>query len=113
MEASATLRNLRVAPRKVRIVLNAVKKATDAEIALAQLKFADKSAAKILYKLLASAIANAGLKFGVNEPDRLFIKEAFVNEGQTMRRFRPRAMGRASRVRKRSSHVTIVVAERS
>lgn len=111
MEARATLNNLRVAPRKLRIVLNDVKKAEDAEIALARLKFADKYAAKTLHKLLASAVANAGIKFGVNEPNRLYIKEAFVNEGTTMRRFRPRAMGRATRIRKRTSHVTIVVAE--
>jgi len=111
VEARATLNNLRVAPRKLRIVLNDVKKAEDAEIALARLKLADKYAAKTLHKLLASAVANAGIKFGVNEPNRLYIKEAFVNEGTTMRRFRPRAMGRATRIRKRTSHVTIVVAE--
>ncbi len=112
MEATATLNKLSVAPRKVRVVLNEVKKAPDVEVALAQLKFADKYAAKTLYKLLASAVANAGIKFGVNEPSRLFIKEAFVNEGPTMRRFRPRAMGRATRVRMRTSAVTITVAER-
>jgi len=93
------------------MVLNAVKKAEDAEIALARLKLADKYAAQTLYKLLASAIANAGIKFGITEPDRLYIKEAFVNEGSTLRRFRPRAQGRATRIRKRTSHVTIVVAE--
>jgi len=111
VEAKASLNNLRVAPRKLRIVLEAVKKAEDAEIALARLKIADKAAAKTLYKLLASAVANAGIKFGVNEPDRLYIKEAYVNEGSTLRRFRPRAQGRATRVRRRTSHVTIVVAE--
>jgi large subunit ribosomal protein L22 len=112
VEATATLNNLRVAPRKLRVVLNAVKGSPDVEVALAQLKFADKYAAHTLHKLLASAVANAGIKFGVNEPARLFIKEAFVNEGPTMRRFRPRAMGRATPVRKRTSAVTIVVAER-
>lgn len=111
MEAIAHLNNLRVAPRKIRMVLNAIKKADDCEIALARLKLADKYAAATLYKLLASAIANAGVKFGVTEPDRLRIKEAFVNEGATMRRFRPRAQGRATRIRKRTSHVTIVVTE--
>ena len=111
MEAKASLNNLRVAPRKMRIVLNAIRTADDCEIALARLKLADKYAAATLYKLLASAIANAGIKFGVNEPDRLRIKEAYVNEGSTMRRFRPRAQGRATRIRKRTSHVTIVVAE--
>jgi len=111
VEASASLNNLRVAPRKIRMVLNDVKKAQDAEIALARLKLSEKYAAKTLYKLLASAVANAGIKFGVNDPDRLYIKEAFVNEGATMRRFRPRAQGRATRIRKRTSHVTIIVAE--
>lgn len=111
MEAKASLNNLRVAPRKLRIVLDAVKDAEDAEIALSRLKLADKYAAKHLYKLLASAVANAGIKFGVNEPDRLYIKEAYVNEGSTLRRFRPRAQGRATRIRRRTSHVTIVVAE--
>jgi large subunit ribosomal protein L22 len=111
VEARATLNNLRVAPRKLRIVLNDVKKAEDAEIALARLKLADKYAARTLHKLLASAVANAGIMFGVNEPNRLYIKEAFVNEGTMMRRFRPRAQGRATRIRKRTSHVTIVVAE--
>jgi len=112
VEATAKLNNLRVAPRKMRIVLNAVKGSPDVEVALAQLKFADRAAAQLLYKLLASAVANAGIKFGVNEPSRLFIKEAFVDEGPTMRRFMPRAMGRATRIRKRTSAVTIVVAER-
>jgi large subunit ribosomal protein L22 len=112
VEATATLNKLSIAPRKVRVVLNEVKKAPDVEVALSQLKFADKYAAKTLYKLLASAVANAGAKIGVNDPSRLFIKEAFVNEGPTMRRFRPRAMGRATRVRMRTSAVTITVAER-
>ena len=111
MEASATLNKVRIAPRKLRVVLNAVKQAADAEIALARLKLADKYAAGPLYKLLESAIANASIKFGVSEPDRLYIKEAYVNEGETARRFRPRAQGRATRIRKRSSHVTIIVAE--
>jgi large subunit ribosomal protein L22 len=111
VEARATLNNLRVAPRKLRIVLDDVKKAPDAELALARLKLADKYAAKTLHKLLASAVANAGIKFGVNEPSRLRISEAFVNEGTMMRRFRPRAQGRATRIRKRTSHVTIVVTE--
>ena len=57
-------------------------------------------------------MANAGIKFGVSEPNRLYIKEAFANEGPTLRRFTPRAMGRATRINKRTSHVTVVVAER-
>ncbi|MFT7579515.1 MAG: large subunit ribosomal protein L22 [Myxococcota bacterium] len=112
MEAKATLKYIRIAPRKVRVVLNAIRDTPDAEIALASLKFQDKRAAQLIHKLLASAVANAGTKFGVNDPGRLYIKEAFANEGPTLRRFRPRAMGRATRINKRTSHITLVVAER-
>lgn len=112
MEAKATLKYARIAPRKVRMVLDAIRKTADAEIALSKLKFENRHAARLVYKLLASAVANAGIKFGVNEPGRLFIKDAFANEGPTLRRFRPRAQGRATRINKRTSHVTVVVAER-
>lgn len=111
MEATATIKNLRMSPRKLRVVLNAVKQAPDLEIALARLKFSEKAAAEPIYKLLASAVANAGISFGVNDPSRLRIEEAYVNEGATLRRFRPRAQGRATRIRKRTSHVTVVVTE--
>jgi large subunit ribosomal protein L22 len=112
VEATATLKYARISPRKVRLVLTAIRDTADAEIALSRLKFADKRGAKLVYKLLASAVANAGLKFGVTDPSRLFVKDAFANEGPTLRRFRPRAQGRATRINKRTSHVTVVVAER-
>ncbi len=111
MEARATLKFARIAPRKIRIVLDAIRTTDDAEIALSQLKFSTKRGAQIVHKLLASAVANAGVKFGVAEPNRLYVKAAFADEGPTLRRFRPRAMGRATRINKRTSHVTVVVAE--
>lgn len=112
MQASAQLNNLRVSPRKARVVIDAIRNTPNCQIALAQLQMSDKYVAESIYKLLASAIANAGNKFGVNEPHRLQIKEAYVNEGPTIRRFRPRAQGRATRIRKRTSRITIVVTEK-
>ena len=112
MEAKATLKYVRITPRKVRMVLDAIRDTADADIALSKLKFENRHAARLVYKLLASAVANAGLKFGVSEPGRLYVKEAFANEGPTLRRFMPRAQGRATRINKRTSHVTVVVAER-
>ena len=112
MTSSAMLRYGRIAPRKVRVVLDQIRQTPDAEIALAKLKFTNKRGARMIYKILASAVANAGIKFGVTEPNRLFIKEAYADEGPTLRRFQPRAMGRATRINKRTCHVTVVVAER-
>ena len=112
MEAQATLKYARIAPRKVRVILDAVRDAADVEIALSQLKFMNKKGARLVHKLLASAVANAGMKFGITDPSLLEIKAAYANEGPTLRRFQPRAMGRATRINKRTSHVTVVVAER-
>ena len=111
MQAQATLKYARIAPRKVRIILDVIREAPDAEIALSQLKLMNKKGARLVHKLLASAVANAGIKFGVTDPSRLEVAAAFANEGPTLRRFRPRAMGRATRINKRTSHVTVVVAE--
>lgn len=110
MEAKATLKYARVAPRKVRVVLNEVRD-LNAEIALAKLRFSPKRAARLVYKVLASAVANANNNFGASDPSGLYVKECFANEGSTLRRFRPRAMGRATRINKRTSHITVVVAE--
>lgn len=112
VEAKATLMYTRTAARKMRVVLNAIRETADAEIALSKLKFEEKRAAKLIYKLLASAVANAGVKFGITDPSRLYVKEAYANVGPTLRRFRPRAQGRATRINKRTSHITVVVAER-
>lgn len=113
MEAKASARYLRVTPMKARRVVDLVrgKQATEA---LAILKFAQQGALEPVYKVVASAVDNArqkadreGLSF---KEDELFISEAFVDEGPTMKRYQPRAQGRAFQIRKRTSHVTVVVA---
>ncbi|MCB4208290.1 50S ribosomal protein L22 [Arthrobacter sp. UM1] len=113
MEAKAIARHIRVTPMKARRVVNLVR-GKQANEALAILKFAPQGASEPVYKVLASAIANArvaadrdGIAF---KEDELFISEAFVDEGPTMKRFQPRAQGRAYRINKRTSHITVVVA---
>ena len=112
MEAKAAARFVRVTPMKARRVVNLIR-GKQAEEALAILKFAPQAASEPVYKIVASAVANArqkatqqGLPFREEE---LFISEAFVNEGPTMKRIRPRAQGRAGRILKRTSHIIIVV----
>lgn len=113
MEAKAIARHLRVTPMKARRVVNLVRGKQTNE-ALAILKFAPQAASEPVFKVVASAISNArqsaeraGVAF--NE-DELIITEAFVDEGPTMKRFQPRAQGRAYRINKRTSHITVVVA---
>ncbi|MCT2087694.1 MULTISPECIES: 50S ribosomal protein L22 [Micrococcus] len=113
MEAKAVARHLRVTPMKARRVVDLVRGKQTGE-ALAILKFAQQGASEPVYKLVASAVANARVKadregVAFNE-DALFISEAYVDEGPTMKRFQPRAQGRAFRINKRTSHVTVVVA---
>ena len=110
MEARATARYVRVSPRKARLVVDLIRGKSAAEAATI-LRFTDKAVAEVVGKVLASAVANAehNLKIG---PETLFVSEAFVNEGPTLKRIRPRAMGRAFRIRKRSSHITVVVKQR-
>lgn len=112
MEAKAIARYLRVTPMKARRVVDLVR-GKQANEALAILKFAQQGASEPVLKVVASAVANArvaadrdGVAF--NE-DELFISEAFVDEGATMKRFQPRAQGRAYRINKRTSHITVVV----
>ena len=107
---SATLRGLSMSPRKTRLVIDLIRE-RDVESALNVLTFSRKAAAQPISKLLKSAVANADLRGGF-DLDKLYVKTAFVNEGTTMRRYRPRAQGRATRVRKRTSHVTVELAER-
>jgi large subunit ribosomal protein L22 len=115
MEAKAIARHVRVTPRKARRVVNLIrgKRATEA---VTILKFAPQDAAVSVRKVLESAIANARVKADkANEPFRendLVINEIFVDEGVTMKRFRPRAQGRAARINKRTSHITVVVADK-
>jgi len=112
MEAVAKARHIHQSARKVRQVLDEVR-GKQVENAINLLHFTPKKAAKIIEKTLRSAVANAVNREGSEvDADKLFIKEAFCDEGPTMRRFRPRAMGRATIIRKRTSHLTIVVAEK-
>ena len=106
----AMLRNLHTSPRKVRLVIDMIR-GRDVETALNILNFSPKGAAQPIRKLLQSAVANADMK-GKWDLDKLFIKWAFVNEGPTAKRWLPRAHGRATRIRKRTSHVTVELAEK-
>ena len=115
MEAKATARYVRVTPMKARRVVDLIRGKGAIE-ALAVLDFAPQAASEPVRKVVASAIANARVKAErASEPfdERLLlVQEAFVDEGPTMKRFRPRAQGRAYRINKRTSHITVVVAPR-
>ena len=106
---TATLRYLRMAPRKVRLMIDLIR-GRPVEEAINMLSFSPRSAARPLQKLLRSAVANADVKGDV-DLDKLFVKTATVDEGPTWRRWLPRAMGRATRIRKRTSHVTFILGE--
>ena len=108
---TASLKWLRMSPRKVRLVVDLIRGQSVGQ-ALSLLNFCDKAAAKPVTKLLRSAVANADDRGGF-DLDRLFVETAVVNEGPTWRRWLPRAMGRATRIRKRTSHVTLILAEKA
>ncbi|MCU7557043.1 50S ribosomal protein L22 [Macrococcus capreoli] len=110
MEAKAVARTIRIAPRKVRLVLDLIRGKEVAE-AIAILKLTNKASSPVVEKLLMSALANAEHNYDMNI-DTLIVKEAYANEGPTLKRFRPRAQGRASAINKRTSHITIVVGEK-
>ena len=107
MEGKASLKFVRMAPRKIRVVLDAIRQ-KPVEIALAQLSLSDRRAASVVHKLLASAVANVGQGADVDTAD-LYVSEAWADQGPTLKRFRPRAMGRATQIQKKTSHVTLVV----
>ena len=115
MEAKAVARYVRVTPMKSRRVVDLIRGKSVPE-AQAMMRFAPQSASDPVLKVLNSAVANArhlADQHGIAvEEAGLFVQEAFVDEGPTMKRFRPRAQGRASRINKRTSHITVVVAER-
>ena len=112
MEARAIARFVRQSPRKVRLVADQIA-GQGVNEAYALLRFNEKKAARSVEKLLRSAVANALNKADAQgerlDVDELFVKRAFVDEGPTYKRWRARAMGRASPIRKRTSHVTVVV----
>ncbi|PLX28717.1 50S ribosomal protein L22 [Candidatus Parcubacteria bacterium] len=107
-QATAHLKFLRMSPQKVRLVAGLVR-GLKVEDALVQLTFSKKRAAAPIKKLIESAIANADHNHDLKK-DTLVIETIFVNEGSTLRRWMPRAMGRATPLRKRSSHITLVLA---
>ncbi|NLM37523.1 MAG: 50S ribosomal protein L22 [Firmicutes bacterium] len=110
MEAKAVARYVRIAPRKVRQVANEIKgKAVDE--ALQILKFTPRAAAEVLEKVLNSAVANAENNHDLNR-NNLVVAKALVDQGPAMKRFRARAQGRAAAIRKRTSHITIIVQEK-
>ena len=108
MEARAQARYVRVTPMKARRVVDLIRGLPAADAA-AILRFAPQAASEPVGKVLASAVANAENNLRIN-PATLIVSEAYVDEGPTMKRFRPRAQGRAYRIRKRTSHITVVVA---
>jgi large subunit ribosomal protein L22 len=105
--ARAVAKHVRISPTKARRVVNLVR-GLPAKDALTVLQFAPQAASEPVYKVLASAIANAENNERL-DPDSLLVSEAFVDEGPTLKRFRPRAQGRAYRIRKRTCHITIAV----
>ncbi len=107
--AKASLGNFRVSPRRARLVVDMIR-GKKVEDAINLLDFANKKTAPPLKKLILSAVANARNQSSV-DIDELFVKEAWVNEGRTLRRFIPRAHGRATPLRKRHSHITVVLDE--
>ena len=113
MEAVAKVRHIRVTPMKARRVINLIrgKQATEA---MAILKFAPQAASEPVFKLVQAAVANAKVKADASNTffneDDLFVSEAYVDEGTTLKRFQPRAQGRAFQILKRTSHITVVVA---
>lgn len=115
MEAKAQARYVRVTPMKARRVVDLIR-GRDAQQALAVLEFAPQAASETVLKVVRSAIANARVKADkASEPfdeRELVVSAAYVDEGPTLKRFRPRAQGRAYRINKRTSHITVVVAPR-
>lgn len=110
MEARAIAKYVRISPLKVNYIAKEIR-GKNVDEALAILKFTPKKGAKELEKVLKSAIANAENNFDLDR-DNLYVKEAYANDGPTMKRWRPRFQGRAYPILKRSSHIGVVVEER-
>ncbi len=107
MEVQAKLRNVRLSSRKARLVVDMVR-GKGIQEAMNILQVSPQKTAPILSKLLKSAVANAE-QGGVSDVDQLFVKTVMVDQGPALKRFRPRAQGRASRIRKPTSHITVVL----
>ncbi len=110
METKATAKTVRIAPRKVRLVIDLIR-GRDVKEAQAVLMFTPRGASPIILKVLNSAIANAENNENANI-DHLYVKECYVSEGVSLKRLLPRAKGQGDIIQKRTSHITVVVAER-
>lgn len=110
MQAKAVAKQIRIAPRKARLVIDLIRGKEVGE-AIAILRNTPKSASPVVEKLLNSAVANAEHNYEM-DINSLVVEQAFVDEGATLKRFRPRAMGRAGKINKRTSHITIIVSEK-
>lgn len=111
MEAKAIAKGVRIAPRKARLVINLIrgKSVTEADNILSNM---NKEAARLIRKVLTSATANATNNLELNK-DNLYVSEAYINEGQTMKRMKFGSRGHVDPIKKRTSHITIVVSERN
>ena len=111
MEAKAIAKYVRMSPMKVEVVLDLIR-GKNVNEAFAILQYTPKDAAAVVSKVLKSAVANAENNMNLDN-SRLFVTEAFVGPGPTLKRFRPHAQGRAFSIKKRTSHITVVVKERA
>ncbi|MFC1883935.1 50S ribosomal protein L22 [Thermodesulfobacteriota bacterium] len=109
METRAVAKHIRISPRKVRLIMDEIRGKKVGE-ALNMLSFAPQKGARILKKLVESAVANAVENSGLNA-DSLYIHRIYADQGPTLKRWRPRALGRATRIRKRTSHLTVILGE--
>ncbi len=109
MEAKAVVKHVRISPQKARLVVDLIRgeKVEDADT---KLVFTDKKAARIVRKVLKSAMANAAQNPNIDE-NILYVREIFVDQGPTLKRWRARAQGRAASIRKRTSHITVILDE--
>lgn len=107
-EITAKLNYCRMAPRKVRLVVDLIR-GKKVETALQQLRFLKKKPALIIAKLLRSAVSDAKHNFKIKDKENLYVKKITVDEGPTLKRFMPRARGTASPIKKRTSHITVVL----
>ncbi len=109
MESKAVGKHIRISPQKARLVADVVR-GQDVEKAINTLRFMPKKGARILRKIIESAVANASQDESI-DVDTLYVKTIFIDGGPTLKRMRPRAMGRANRILKRTSHITVVLDE--
>lgn len=110
MEIKAHAKIVRISPQKVRLTADLVK-GLKAGFAIVQLQVLSKRSTTVFIKLIKSAMANARHNFNISEPEQLIVKNVYVNDGPTMKRWSPRAMGRACTIRKRTSNITVVLSD--